>query len=93
MRSGVFRLIFVRDIHYRFTIEVGNVCLLFEFLCEVWPKGDLEDGTGTVRDPVQYRTVLIISASTARCKTIKSHRHNRKYRTIPLIRKDYIVLL
>ncbi len=37
MRSGVFRLIFVRDIHYRFTIGVGNVCLLFEFLCDVWP--------------------------------------------------------
>ena len=37
MRTMVFRLIFLRDIHYSFTIGVGIVCLIFQFLCEPWP--------------------------------------------------------
>ncbi len=63
MRSGVFRLIFVRDIHYRFTIEVGNVCLLFEFLCEVWPNlGNMDNDNGLPYEsvpPVQIRTEYV----------------------------------
>jgi len=37
MRTMVFRSIFLRDIHYRVTIGMGNVCLIFLFLCEPWP--------------------------------------------------------
>jgi len=29
-----FSFIILRDIHYRFTIGVGSVCLIFQFLCK-----------------------------------------------------------
>jgi hypothetical protein len=37
MRTVVFRLLFVPDIHYTFTIG-GHVYLLFQFPWEHWPK-------------------------------------------------------
>ena len=38
MQIVVFRLLFVPDIYYKFTIEVGHVYFLFLFPCEKWPK-------------------------------------------------------
>ncbi len=38
MRTMVFRLIFVCDIHHRFTLGAGNICLIFQFLWEHWPE-------------------------------------------------------
>ena len=35
MRTMIFRLKFVPDIHYTFTVRGGNVCVSFHFLCEV----------------------------------------------------------
>ena len=34
----VFRLLFFTIGVGRFTIGMGNVCLLFQFLCEQWPE-------------------------------------------------------
>ena len=41
MGTVVFRLLFVPDIHYTFTIGVGHVYLLFQFPWEHWPKGNV----------------------------------------------------
>ncbi len=44
---------------------------------------------------LQYNAVQCSAAqpktTEANCNIVKSYRHKRKYRTIPLIRKDYTV--